>query len=120
MSTISSSDSILSLPGPSYHMSSFGESKAFKLSDSSAHHFAEYNKLHISRTYPAGRRVDSSNYDPVDMWNALPVMRGRGSGWSMLVIHCSGPHLLLVNQLTGIMASFTYVATGYISEVDMI
>ena len=50
-------------------MSSFGESKAFKLSDSSAHHFAEYNKLHISRTYPAGRRVDSSNYDPVDMWN---------------------------------------------------
>lgn len=51
-------------------MSSFGESSAFKYSEEAASYYIEYNKKHLSRTYPSGRRVDSSNYDPIDMWNA--------------------------------------------------
>ena len=31
--------------------------------------FTEYNKRQLSRIYPAGRRVDSSNYNPVPLWN---------------------------------------------------
>ena len=54
---------------PFYHMSSFGESSAFKHSENTSHSFIEYNKKHISRIYPSGRRMDSSNYEPVDMWN---------------------------------------------------
>ena len=50
-------------------MSSFGESSAFKHSETNAAHYIEYNKKHISRTYPGGMRVDSSNYEPVDLWN---------------------------------------------------
>ena len=51
-------------------MSSFGESSAFKSSEEMGAHFLEYNKKHLSRTYPSGRRVDSSNYEPINMWNA--------------------------------------------------
>ena len=32
--------------------------------------FMMYNKRQLSRIYPSGRRVDSSNYNPVDMWNS--------------------------------------------------
>lgn len=32
--------------------------------------FVDYNKKQFSRIYPAGTRVDSSNYDPVPAWNA--------------------------------------------------
>lgn len=32
--------------------------------------FNKYHKLQFSRIYPAGRRIESSNYDPVRMWNA--------------------------------------------------
>jgi len=30
----------------------------------------EYHKWKLSRTYPAGSRADSSNYDPQPLWNA--------------------------------------------------
>ena len=63
-----------SSPPPSgkfYQMSSFGESSAVKYSSQGqASHFMVYNKRQLSRTYPSGRRVDSSNYNPVDMWNS--------------------------------------------------
>ena len=32
--------------------------------------FVEYNKRQLSRIYPAGGRVDSSNYNPQQAWNA--------------------------------------------------
>ena len=51
-------------------MSSFGESTAFKYSEEAAAQYVEYNKKHLSRTYPGGVRVDSSNYDPIYLWNA--------------------------------------------------
>nr|CAB3264932.1 1-phosphatidylinositol 4,5-bisphosphate phosphodiesterase zeta-1 [Phallusia mammillata] len=51
-------------------MSSFSETKAFKLVKTNLNEAIEYHKYHLSRTYPAGIRTDSSNYDPQPMWNA--------------------------------------------------
>ncbi|XP_056868721.1 1-phosphatidylinositol 4,5-bisphosphate phosphodiesterase delta-1a isoform X1 [Takifugu flavidus] len=52
-----------------YEMSSFKESKAFNLADSSATAYIHHNMDKLSRIYPAGSRTDSSNYNPVPMWN---------------------------------------------------
>ncbi|MED6247320.1 hypothetical protein ATANTOWER_025372 [Ataeniobius toweri] len=52
-----------------YEMSSFKESKAFNLSETSATAFIHHNIDKLSRIYPAGTRTDSSNYNPVPMWN---------------------------------------------------
>ncbi|XP_048414126.2 1-phosphatidylinositol 4,5-bisphosphate phosphodiesterase delta-1a isoform X1 [Stegostoma tigrinum] len=53
-----------------YEMSSFVENKFNKLVQETAKPFIELNTRQLSRIYPAGRRTDSSNYNPVDMWNA--------------------------------------------------
>lgn len=53
-----------------YEMSSFKESKAFSLADNSATAFIHHNMDKLSRIYPAGSRTNSSNYNPVPMWNA--------------------------------------------------
>lgn len=55
---------------PTHHMHSFSESKVrgmFKQNKSRK--WAVYNQSHISRTYPAGARVDSSNYNPLLAWS---------------------------------------------------
>ncbi|XP_015260383.1 PREDICTED: 1-phosphatidylinositol 4,5-bisphosphate phosphodiesterase delta-1-like isoform X1 [Cyprinodon variegatus] len=52
-----------------YEMSSFKESKAFSLADNSGTAFIHHNMDKLSRIYPAGSRTDSSNYNPVPMWN---------------------------------------------------
>ncbi|XP_030612130.1 1-phosphatidylinositol 4,5-bisphosphate phosphodiesterase delta-1a isoform X1 [Archocentrus centrarchus] len=52
-----------------YEMSSFKESKAFHLAETSATAFIHHNMDKLSRIYPAGSRTDSSNYNPVPMWN---------------------------------------------------
>ncbi|XP_072539296.1 1-phosphatidylinositol 4,5-bisphosphate phosphodiesterase beta-1 isoform X2 [Salminus brasiliensis] len=54
----------------SYHMSSFVETKALEQLTKSPVEFVEYNKLQLSRLYPKGTRVDSSNYMPQVFWNA--------------------------------------------------
>ncbi|XP_056336632.1 1-phosphatidylinositol 4,5-bisphosphate phosphodiesterase beta-1 [Danio aesculapii] len=54
----------------SYEMSSFVETKAMDLLRESPVEFIEYNKLQLSRIYPKGTRVDSSNYNPQVFWNA--------------------------------------------------
>ncbi|XP_041927738.1 1-phosphatidylinositol 4,5-bisphosphate phosphodiesterase beta-1 isoform X1 [Alosa sapidissima] len=54
----------------SYQMSSFVETKALELLTKSPVEFVEYNKLQLSRIYPKGTRVDSSNYMPQVFWNA--------------------------------------------------
>ncbi|XP_017573111.1 1-phosphatidylinositol 4,5-bisphosphate phosphodiesterase delta-1a isoform X1 [Pygocentrus nattereri] len=53
-----------------YEMASFKESKAKTLADNSASAFVHHNMDKLSRIYPAGSRTDSSNYNPVPMWNA--------------------------------------------------
>nr|XP_022335650.1 1-phosphatidylinositol 4,5-bisphosphate phosphodiesterase gamma-1-like isoform X2 [Crassostrea virginica] len=51
-------------------MSSFSEIKIEKYcSQSYSHFFLHYNRNQLSRCYPKGARVDSSNYDPMPMWN---------------------------------------------------
>ncbi|KAA0708139.1 1-phosphatidylinositol 4,5-bisphosphate phosphodiesterase beta-1 [Triplophysa tibetana] len=54
----------------SYEMSSFVETKALELLKESPVEFVEYNKVQLSRIYPKGTRVDSSNYMPQLFWNA--------------------------------------------------
>ncbi|XP_021174264.2 1-phosphatidylinositol 4,5-bisphosphate phosphodiesterase beta-1 isoform X1 [Fundulus heteroclitus] len=54
----------------SFQMSSFVETKALELLTKSPVEFVEYNKLQLSRIYPKGTRVDSSNYNPQLFWNA--------------------------------------------------
>ncbi|XP_048731959.1 1-phosphatidylinositol 4,5-bisphosphate phosphodiesterase gamma-1-like isoform X4 [Ostrea edulis] len=51
-------------------MSSFSEVKIEKYcSQTYSHFFLHYNRVQLSRCYPKGGRVDSSNYDPMPMWN---------------------------------------------------
>uniref|UniRef100_H3B651 Phosphoinositide phospholipase C n=1 Tax=Latimeria chalumnae TaxID=7897 RepID=H3B651_LATCH len=54
---------------PFYEMSSFDENKAFRLAQESGHEFVLYNTQLLSRIYPAGGRIDSSNFKPMEMWN---------------------------------------------------
>uniref|UniRef100_A0A8C0GT56 1-phosphatidylinositol 4,5-bisphosphate phosphodiesterase n=1 Tax=Chelonoidis abingdonii TaxID=106734 RepID=A0A8C0GT56_CHEAB len=53
----------------SYVISSFTETKAYDLLTKSAEQFVEYNKRQMSRIYPKGTRMDSSNYMPQMFWN---------------------------------------------------
>uniref|UniRef100_A0A8C6TVM0 Phosphoinositide phospholipase C n=1 Tax=Neogobius melanostomus TaxID=47308 RepID=A0A8C6TVM0_9GOBI len=52
-----------------YEMSSFVETKAMDILKNSPVKFVEYNKNQLSRIYPKGTRVDSSNYTPQLFWN---------------------------------------------------
>uniref|UniRef100_A0A8C6LZI6 Phosphoinositide phospholipase C n=1 Tax=Nothobranchius furzeri TaxID=105023 RepID=A0A8C6LZI6_NOTFU len=52
-----------------YEMSSFVETKAMDLLKNFPCEFLEYNKKQLSRIYPKGTRVDSSNYMPQLFWN---------------------------------------------------
>lgn len=51
-------------------MSSFTESKAEKwISPLNCAFLVKYNRKQLTRVYPQGMRVDSSNYDPMRLWN---------------------------------------------------
>ena len=76
------------LAGKFYHMSSFGEATAFKLKNQSAIDFCQYNKRQLSRIYPAGKRIDSSNYDPVEMWNMGCQIGEKNSGLTSSAFEC--------------------------------
>uniref|UniRef100_A0A3B3Y442 1-phosphatidylinositol 4,5-bisphosphate phosphodiesterase gamma n=1 Tax=Poecilia mexicana TaxID=48701 RepID=A0A3B3Y442_9TELE len=50
-------------------MSSFPETKAEKFATRTrGKRFLQYNRRQLSRVYPRGQRLDSSNYDPLPMW----------------------------------------------------
>lgn len=52
-------------------MSSFPETKAEKaMCQQESRFFHQYHQMQLSRVYPKGQRIDSSNYNPVPMWNA--------------------------------------------------
>ena len=57
--------------GKFYQMSSFGESKSFKIFEDpeKAPEFVRYNARQISRIYPGASRQDSSNLKPLAAWN---------------------------------------------------
>ncbi|XP_062874816.1 1-phosphatidylinositol 4,5-bisphosphate phosphodiesterase delta-3-A [Trichomycterus rosablanca] len=54
---------------PPSEMSSFSENEALKLMKDSGKVFVRHNSQQLSRIYPSGQRLQSSNYDPQDMWN---------------------------------------------------
>ncbi|XP_028833440.1 1-phosphatidylinositol 4,5-bisphosphate phosphodiesterase beta-2 isoform X2 [Denticeps clupeoides] len=54
----------------SYVISSFVETKGESLITKTAVEFVEYNKRQMSRIYPKGTRMDSSNYSPQPFWYA--------------------------------------------------
>ena len=51
-------------------MSSLAEGKAEDLAKGSNQSLIKHNTWQLTRTYPSGIRTDSSNYDPVPLWNA--------------------------------------------------
>eukprot|EP00571_Detonula_confervacea_P010115 CAMPEP_0172305222 /NCGR_PEP_ID=MMETSP1058-20130122/6551_1 /TAXON_ID=83371 /ORGANISM="Detonula confervacea, Strain CCMP 353" /LENGTH=873 /DNA_ID=CAMNT_0013016751 /DNA_START=79 /DNA_END=2700 /DNA_ORIENTATION=- len=56
---------------PITDMHSFSEAKVLKVLNrdpANASLWKEYNREHMSRIYPAGSRVDSSNYNPIVAW----------------------------------------------------
>uniref|UniRef100_A0A6Q2YV37 Phosphoinositide phospholipase C n=1 Tax=Esox lucius TaxID=8010 RepID=A0A6Q2YV37_ESOLU len=54
---------------PPTEMSSFSESDALKHIKESGKHFVRHNSHQLSRIYPSGQRLQSSNFNPQDMWN---------------------------------------------------
>ena len=53
-----------------WEMSSLCENEAQKCCiERRAHRFVHHNRRQLSRIYPAGYRIDSSNFNPQDMWN---------------------------------------------------
>ena len=59
-------------PRDYWQNSSFDETKAAQLYllRSSAEKFVQHNQKYLSRIYPKGTRVMSSNYDPIPAWLA--------------------------------------------------
>ncbi|XP_061551921.1 1-phosphatidylinositol 4,5-bisphosphate phosphodiesterase beta-2 [Phycodurus eques] len=53
----------------SYVISSFVETKGETMIAKTAVEFVEYNKRQMSRIYPKGTRMDSSNFNPQPFWN---------------------------------------------------
>ncbi|KAG5177143.1 PLC-like phosphodiesterase [Tribonema minus] len=72
-------------------MSSFSEPKSEKLfKASSTPEWIVYNQRQMSRIYPGGQRVDSSNYDPMPHWCAgsqIVALNYQTSGMSMYLNH---------------------------------
>ncbi|XP_051555462.1 1-phosphatidylinositol 4,5-bisphosphate phosphodiesterase delta-1-like isoform X2 [Myxocyprinus asiaticus] len=53
-----------------YEMASFKEGQAVNLAEESANEYIRHNTDKLSRIYPGGLRTDSSNFNPVPLWNA--------------------------------------------------
>ena len=59
-----------SMKTPTHHMHSFSENKVrSRCRQKLADMFTLFNQTHMSRTYPAGSRLDSSNYNPLLAWS---------------------------------------------------
>ena len=62
-----------SIKEPTSYMHSISESKISKILNASKDNiqlWRRYNERHLTRTYPSGSRVDSSNYNPILAWSA--------------------------------------------------
>lgn len=51
-----------------FNVQSYVEGDVARLAASAPTNFMRQNSLMLARTYPAGTRIDSSNYDPMPMW----------------------------------------------------
>ncbi|KHJ94135.1 Phosphatidylinositol-specific phospholipase C, Y domain protein [Oesophagostomum dentatum] len=89
-----------------YHMSSFSESTGLGYLKQCAPEFVNYNKRQLSRIYPKGARVDSSNFLPQVFWNA---------GCQMVALNFQTPDVYM--QLN--MGKFEYNGgSGYLLKPD--
>lgn len=81
-------ESLNALP---HYMHSFSESKVTALCKRSQYHnWIVYNQSHMSRTFPSGTRIDSSNYSPILAWS---------TGCQMAALNIQTPdEALLVND----------------------
>ncbi|KAL3841874.1 hypothetical protein ACJMK2_019969 [Sinanodonta woodiana] len=69
-----------------FQLNSFSESQGMKLASSCPEEFVNHNKKFLSRIYPSGMRVDSSNYNPQDLWNC---------GCQMVAMNYQTPGLMM-------------------------
>ncbi|WKY09935.1 hypothetical protein Q1695_002358 [Nippostrongylus brasiliensis] len=89
-----------------FHMSSFSESTGLGYLKQCAPEFVNYNKRQLSRIYPKGARVDSSNFLPQVFWNA---------GCQMVALNFQTPDVYM--QLN--MGKFEYNnGSGYLLKPD--
>lgn len=58
------------LQSPKFKMQSYAEAKALKMFEKKKEDFLDFNLNMLSRIFPAGTRVDSSNMNPVPYWSA--------------------------------------------------
>jgi len=56
--------------GRHHEMISFGEKRAMRYVKDDPVCLLRHNYRQMTRVYPTGSRFDSSNYDPVPLWNA--------------------------------------------------
>lgn len=114
---------------PYQTMSSFAEQKAMGLASELGEQAVEWNKYNfrqVSRIYPAGKRVNSSNYDPQSLWNCgcqlvalnyqtgdLPMWLNRGK------FDSNGESGMLEKPRALLQASFDpFVAKTYAEYTD--
>jgi len=55
--------------GRCFDVSSLSESAALRIANTCPEDFVNRNKRFLTRVYPNSMRVDSSNYNPQDLWN---------------------------------------------------
>lgn len=55
---------------PKFTMQSYAEAKALKMLEKKKEDFIDFNLNMLSRIFPSGTRVDSSNMNPVPYWSA--------------------------------------------------
>ena len=62
-------DLYVNVAGHCYDVCSLSESAALRMANMCPEDFVHHNKRFLSRVYPNRMRVDSSNYNPQDLWN---------------------------------------------------
>ena len=60
----------LTKPRSVFHISSLDENKVANFYKKQYERIVCFNSYHLTRIYPSGSRVDSSNYDPIPSFNA--------------------------------------------------
>lgn len=92
-------------------MNSYSESQALKLAMSCPEEFVNHNKKFLARIYPNGMRVDSSNYNPQDLWNCgchmgrsfrAEINAGRSFRGGFFLVGHSGVGLMWVGLREGL------------------
>jgi phosphatidylinositol phospholipase C delta len=69
-------------------MSSFSERTATRLSKTDKQSFIQHNSRHLSRIYPSGYRIASSNYEPHHQWmvgSQLVALNWQTFGWLLFL-----------------------------------